>query len=209
MSVISSRDTYVDEVKDRLMSLYKQLHGGCNDHAKILLIERKLRRDLYVQDFDKWKVACDGLEKGCTLHEKVSKAYKEVLACVEEFWWYKGKLGSNVPVWQQGWVKWEMSADDALRVIEERVKPRLEAAGKEDGGIENWYLRSLIETELAYIETGWTTHVGHGTKQDNLQVVEVEPQEEQTEHKVQTIQPIKAEGSMRMHNLLSMLGKCV
>ena len=80
-----------------------------------------------------------------------------------------------------------MTGDEALRVIGEQVIPRLGAAAKEDGGITNWYLRGLIATELAYIETGLLAYAGQATKQ------------QMESEKI----------NMRMQNLLSMLGECV
>jgi hypothetical protein len=111
----------------------------------------------------------------------------KVLACVEIFWRYNGGLGSNVPVWQEGWLKKQLPGDHALRLIGEQVRAMLEAAAKEDGGIKNWYLRGLIGTELAYIETGLLAYAGQATKQ----------------------QMENEKKSMRMQNLLSMLGECV
>jgi hypothetical protein len=155
MPVVFAHDEYVEEVKDRLLSLYKQLYGGCNDPQKILTEKQRLENECKT-NVDRLNLydAYRGLQNGCTDKEKLSDGYKKVVACVEIFWYYKGGLHSNVPVWQQGWQEREMTGDRALRLIGEQVRPMLEAAVKEDGGIKNWYLRGLIGTELAYIETG-------------------------------------------------------
>ena len=180
MSVVSAHDAYVEEVKDRLLSLYKQLNGGCNNPQKLKDESERLENECKNQ-YVKLNEAYKGLQYGCTNEEKLSDAFKKVRECVEIFWRYNG--GQNVPVWQQGWRKWEMSGDDALRVIGDQVRPKLQAAGNEDGGITNWYLRGLIATELAYIETGLRAYAGQATKQ----VME------------------SGKKNMRMQNLLNML----
>jgi hypothetical protein len=152
--------SYVEEVKDRLLSLYLQLKDGCSDSKKILDVCTKLVSEgleLLMPE------AYSGLQNGCTETERSSDAYTKVRACVEVFWWEK--KGSNTPIWQHGWRKLNMPDDEALRIIGEEVRPRLETAAKETAGIKNWKLRELIGTELAYIIAKWPAPAGQATKQ--------------------------------------------